>query len=310
MSEPTIFSDTFLAMGSHCELVLPNVEAEFAKEVLHQVKAELEKLENSISRFSIVSSIWEVNNSPKDQWIEVSPELWEILTISHDFYQMSNGAFDVTVFPLQNLWSENKTPQEAEVEAARKKCGFDKIEFDFDNKKIRFKADDMELDFGAIEKGFALDIINPLLIELGVKDGIVSFEEDIVLSIGKHPSADFWPLGIRNQQKPNEFLHVFQTSNQNVTSAGTVYIRDDGQGMKQRTVISPATGFPVEGKKTVSVKADSATMGAFISNVWLILPENDKNILAEQFKNIEILEVEYLDDDVCTKLSILNGEDE
>ncbi len=310
MIEPTIFSDTFYAMGSHCDVVLPNVDADFAKRIFQQIKKEVEHLENSISRHSLVSSIWELTHAPKSEWLKVEDELWEILTVSNDFFQISSGAFDVTVAPLQKLWYEKEHPEEKELEAIREKCGFDKIEFDTENQRIRFKQNEMELDFSSIEKGFALDIVKPMLLDEGVKQAIVSFDEDVVLAIGYHPNGEPWPIGIRNQQKPNDFLQVFQVSGETVTTSGTTFIRDDGEGMKSRIVISPATGLPVEGRKTVSVKSPSATMGAFISTIWLILPENDKGILADQFSGVEILECEYQDNDVITKLTILEKEDE
>jgi thiamine biosynthesis lipoprotein len=309
MTEPTIFSDTFLAFGSHCDVVLPDLEADTAKKIFQQIKAEMEQLESTISRFSLLSDIHELNQAGKGVWMDVSGELWEIITIASDFNQMSQGAFDVSLFPLQSLWVEKETLDENELREARQKCGFDKIELDIDNKRLRFKEEGVELDFGAIEKGYALDLIKPLLIELGAHDAIVSFEEDVVLALGNHPAGTEWPLGIRNQQQPNEFVHVFEVSGQTVYTTGTVYIRDDGEGMKTRKIISPATGLPVEGKRTVSVKADSATMAAFIANIWLILPENDKAIISNQLSNIEILEVEYSEDDVKTTTTIIEKED-
>ncbi|WP_320112531.1 FAD:protein FMN transferase [Draconibacterium orientale] len=309
MTEPTIFSDTFLAFGSHCDVVLPNLEADTAKKIFQQIKAEMEQLESTISRFSLLSDIHELNQAEKGVWMEVPGELWEIITIANDFNQMSQGAFDVTQFPVQSLWVEKETLDENELREARQKCGFDKIELDIDNKRLRFKEEGVELDFGAIEKGYALDLIKPLLIELGAHDAIISFEEDVVLALGNHPAGTEWPLGIRNQQQPNEFVHVFEVSGQTVYTTGTVYIRDDGEGMKTRKIISPATGLPVQGKRTVSVKADSATMAAFIANIWLILPENDKAIISDQLKNVEILEVEYTDDDVKTKVTIIEKEE-
>lgn len=310
MSEPTIFSDTFLAMGALCDVVLPNVDASFAKEVFQQIKTEVVQLENAISRYSLVSSIWEVNNAPKNEWLSVSDEMWEILSICSEFYEMSNGAFDVSIAPFIALWKEEKAPSEEEIENTRKKCGFDKVELDHENKKIRFAEEGMELDFGAVEKGFVLDILKPMIVDLGVENAIVSFQEDVVLAMGNHPNGDFWPLGIRNLRNPAEFNHVFSTSNQMVSTAGTVFIHDDGEGIKRRQIISPASGLLIEGDKTVSVQSDSATMGEFIANIWLILSENDKAILSENFKNIEILEVEYLEDDIRTKLSIFKGEDD
>lgn len=306
MTGASVFSDTFLAFGSHCDVVLPNLEADHAKKIFQQIKTEIEQLESNISRFSLVSDIHEINQTVKDQWVDVPGELWEILTISKDFHEMSQGAFDVTMFPLQWLWVEKGNLEDEELSETRQHCGFEKIEFDYDNKRIRFTDEGLELDFVAIEKGFALDLIKPLLIDLGLTDAIVSFEEDVVLALGNHPAGTAWPIGIRNLQNPNEFVHVFETSGQSVYTTGTVFIRDDGAGMKERVIISPESGMPLGGKRTVSVKADSATMGAFIANIWLILPENDKAIIADQLQNVEILEVEYLDDDIKTKISLIN----
>ncbi|WP_346860115.1 FAD:protein FMN transferase [uncultured Draconibacterium sp.] len=308
MSDPIIFSDTFLAMGAPCDVVLPNVEESFAKKVFQQIKNEVEQIENAISRFSAVSSIWEINATPANTWVSVSDELWEILSICSDFYEMSNGAFDVTIAPLSLLWKENELPTEAEIGQALKKCGFDKLELDLEKHQLKFTEEGMELDFGSIEKGFVLDLLKPMLFDLGISNAIISFQEDVVLAAGTHPSGESWPLGIRNLRNPVEFNHVFAVSDQMVTTAGTVFIRDDGEGIKKRQIISPADGWLIDGDKTVSVKADSATMAQFISHIWLILPEEDKSILSDQFKNIEILEVEYLDDDIRTRLSILEGE--
>ncbi|MCY1719907.1 FAD:protein FMN transferase [Prolixibacteraceae bacterium Z1-6] len=305
MPESRIFSDTFLALGAPCDVVLPQVDAVFAKKVFLKVKTEIEQLENNISHFSTLSAIWNVNSSPKNKWISVSSETWEILMICKDFYEMSNGAFDITTAPLLTLWKENESPTDEEIENARNKCGFDKLELDDENKKIRFTVEGMELDFSSIEKGYALDIVKPILTDMGVQNAIINFQEEAVLALGNHPGGEVWPLGIRNQRNPREFNHVFPTSNQAVITAGTIFIRDDGEGIQKRQIISPATGLLIEGDRTVSVKSDSATMGEFIAHIWLILPENDKEILAENFENIEILEVDYLDDDIRTKLSIL-----
>ena len=74
-------------------------------------------------------------------------ELWDILTICYDFYQMSNGAFDVTVAPIINLWKYSDSPSAEEIEKARMISGFDKVEFDFENQKIKFAVDNIEFDF-------------------------------------------------------------------------------------------------------------------------------------------------------------------
>ena len=305
MNDIPIFSDSFFAMDTRCDVILTNLEENSAKQILQTIKDEMDLLENQLSRFNPDSLVSKLNWAKRGEWQAVSNELWDILTICYDFYQMSNGAFDVTITALLNLWKSNESPSDKELEAALEKSGFDKVEFDFENQKIRLLEDGIEFDFEFIQKGIILDTIKPILEEKGVENGIVSFGENTVLALGKHPNGEDWPLGIRNTIHPHKFVHLFSCSNQSVTTLGVLLNVDEGSAQKRNIIVSPATGELVAENKTVSVKTDSATIGEFIALAWLILPENDKLILSEKFKNIEILEVEYLDNDVKTKLTIL-----
>ena len=152
--------------------------------------------------------------------------------------------------------------------------------------------------------------MKPLLKDEEVENAIVNFEEKAVLALGHHPAGEAWPIGIRNMKDPHEFLQFFEMKDCACIGDGTIFLCEDAEGIQQRVIVSPETGEPLEGEKTTSVKTGAATMGSFLARVWLILPENDKTILAEQLREIEIFEAEYLEDDIQTKLTILNGEDE
>lgn len=307
MNGQSIFSDSFFAMGTQCDVVFTQVEQEFGEQIFQLVKNEVKQLENRLSHFILESPLSELNKTAKDIWISVPDDLWDILTICNDFYQMSNGAFDITAAPIVKLWKKEETPTDKEIEDAKKISGFDKVEFNFENQKIQFKENGVEFDLGAIGKGVALDSIKPLLQKQGIKNGIVSFGESSILALGTHPNGQEWPLGIRNRYNSEEYAHVFPTTNQSVTTSGTILNSNDGRVKRSSNIVSPASGFPVEVNKTVSIKSESATLGAFLSTTFLILPENDRIILSDKLKKIEILEVDYLEDDnFKTKLTILS----
>ena len=306
MSEQPIFHDSFFAMGTRCDVVFLNIEQEFGEQIFHLIKNEVTHLEHRMSRFIPDSPLSELNKAGKNEWIPVTDDLWNILTICFDFYQMSNGAFDITAAPIIKLWKSNKPPTKDEIEKAKQISGFDKVEFDFENQKIKFKTDGLEFDLGAIGKGLALDSIKPIILKQGIENGIISFGESSILALGKHSNGKNWPLGIRNMYNFNKFVHVFSTSNETITTSATILNTDDGGVKKRKHIISPVSGLPVEVNKAVSIKSESATLGEFLSTSFLILPENDKIILSEKLKKIEILEVEYLDDNnFKSKLTIL-----
>ncbi len=238
----------------------------------------------------------------------IEEPLWEVLTICYDFWQMSNGAFDITAAPVISLWKNKVTGNinKEEIENAKKRCGFDKVEFDFENHKIQFLEDGVEFDLGAIGKGIALDTIKPILQKQGVKNAIISFGESSILALGNHPNGEKWPLGIRNPYEPESYVHVFLANDSTVTTSGTIINSDDGKTIKRNHTVSPVTGYPVESDKTVSILSESATFGEFLSTAFLILPENDRMLLSEKMKHVEILEVEYSQEkEHKTKLTLL-----
>ncbi len=310
MSEPTVYSDSFLAMESHCDVVLTNVSEEEAKQIFARVKSEVENLENQLNPYYEGSSIASLSQPEAKKWYNVPADIWTILTLCYDLYQMSNGAFDVTLAPLTELWETTNKPSAEEIAAARQKCGMDKLEFDFDKQTIRFLREGIVFDFGGIQKGFALDKLKTVLEQMGVHHAIVSFGEDAVLALGMHPDGGEWPIGIRNQLNPMEFLHVFPLTDQTLISVGAMEKEGLQEGITKTYTISPESGEALMANKTISVKAKSGVIGAFMAICYLILPENDRAILLDNFKNLELLEVEYLDDDIKTSLTLVNEEKE
>lgn len=305
MSEQLIFSDTFAAMGNHCDVVLPGLDAEEAKTVFQQVKSRVEAIEMVTSVFQPFSEVHQINQTKVDEWVEVSETFWDILQLSSQFYQLSNGAFDVTVAPLHRLWSENTNPDEKQMAEAKAQSGFDKVEMDEENRRIRFIAEGVELDFGLLEQAYALEQVKPVLEQEGIHNAIVSFSEKVVLALGNHPSGEPWPIGIRNARNVHQFVYLFPASNEFVVNLGTRFVRDDDQGTQTRTIISPADATAVTDECIVAVKSVSPVMGTFVALCWMVLPENDREIVAGQLENIEIFRADYLEDDIRTKAEIL-----
>lgn len=305
MNNTNIFQNSFLAFGSRCDVVFTNVDQSFAVELFQLVKKEIERVEQRLDAFSPGSSVFELNRAGNDIWISVDDDLWEMIALCYDFYLVSNGAFDVAAAPLVNLWKKGQVPSSKQIEAAKQKSGFDKVELDPETQRIRFKVDGVEFDFGAIGKGIALDFVKPVLEKEGVKNAIISFGESSILALGTHPNGENWPLGIRNPKKMNDYVHVILASNKTVTTSGSILYNGEGQVIAINRVVSPESGLPVSENKIVSVKSESAAMGDFLATAWLILPENDKQIVADKFKDIEILEVDFDENsDYKTKLTI------
>lgn len=309
MPETEIYSDSFPSFSATCNLVFTGLTADSAKSVLQKIKIELEQLENILSPLSLISDVNKLNQASAGTWVEIDPVLTDVLLLCTDFYAMSNGAFDVCTGPLYNLWEKGMDVDAKELKTVKEKCGFNQLELDPENNRVRFLSNGMKLDLRAIDKAYAIDIMRSLLIENKVSNCIISFDEEVILALGYHPSGEAWPIGVRNLTDQEDFLHVFQSSNLTTVNSGTiVFDNDSGQAIR-KLVISPESGLPVEERETVSVTASSASFAAFLAHIWLILPEHDQSIVAEQLSGVEIFEAGYLDDDIKTKLTLFNDEE-
>ncbi len=92
------------------------------------------------------------------EWISVSPVLFELLRQSATAWQKSNGTVDVTMGPLSKLWRgarKTKTfPEKEEVLKAKTQTGFKNILLDTVHHRVQLVKEGMQLDFGAIAKGY------------------------------------------------------------------------------------------------------------------------------------------------------------
>ncbi len=308
MPETEIFSDSFPALGGHCDLVFTGLDSDNSKLILQKIKNEIEQLENIIGPFGMISDLYRLNNTEAGNWIEIDPVMTDVLSICSDFYEMSNGAFDVCSGALYTLWENNNNPDQESIALAKISSGFRQLELDEKKNQVRFLKNGMKLDLRAINKAYAADSLKNLLLENKISNCIISFDEEVILALGEHPSGEAWSIGVRNARNENEFIHVFENRNRMTVNTGTLLPGHEKATPGKHLIISPESGLPVTLNKTVSVSGNSAMLSAFLAHVWLILPENDQSILAEQLKDFEIFEAEYFSDDIKTKLTLLTKE--
>jgi len=174
-----------------------------------------------------------------------------VLKASEKIYQATNGAFDPTVMPLVNAWGfgPNKEPQadSASVDSLMQFVGFDLIQYSADS--VKKARSGVQLDFSAVAKGYAVDLVGELLLENGVEDFMVEIGGEVVCH-GRNRQGDAWLIGINNPQymvKGGDMLTAkIRLDNKALATSGNYrnyYVKD---GKKYAHTINPKTGYPVE----------------------------------------------------------------
>lgn len=178
------------------------------------------------------------------QQVKVSEDLFRVLEASLKLSALSEGAFDVTIGPVTHLWRVGKTP-DAETMA---RVGWRNVALNRKHRTVELKLAGMQLDLGAIAKGYAADEGLRTLRGLGVKRALIAVSGDIVAGDAP-PGTQGWRVGLE-PAGGEIFLRNAAVS----TSGDTEQSREIG-GVRYSHIIDPKTGLGLRSAIAVTVVA-------------------------------------------------------
>ena len=218
--------------------------------------------------------------------IAISGELHAILLVAQQVAEESDGAFDVTVAPLVELWRtaqrQERLPTASALEAARAHVGFRKILLD-ERGGISFTEGGVRLDLGGIAKGFAADAALELLAKRGIKQALVAAGGDIAVN-DPPPGEVGWRVELAEfdddptyepkpgtEKPPRTVLSLAHAA---VSTSGDRWRFVEIGGVRYSHVVDPATGIGLTRRVLATVVApDGTTADALTKVVSLFPPE-------------------------------------
>jgi thiamine biosynthesis lipoprotein len=283
-------------MNTRFSMVLVGIDTEFGEALAASVERDLRAHEHLMSRFDPNSPVSELNRGAFTT-IKPPAELWNILTACRDFWQRTGGAFDITLWPLQQTWREHLkrglTPDARDLEEAAGRTGFHRLHLDPDSHAVRFLSPGMSIDLGGIGKGFALECIAADLRKQGVEKAFLSFGESSIVVLGSHPHGEAWPVGIAHMFDEMQTVHTFHLRDASLSSSGTAPSNRMAGGEVCGQIIHPATRRPIEGYRTLSVAGPSAIEAEVLSTALLVTPQRERASLLSAFSARSAVEVVY-----------------
>ena len=170
-------------MGTTYEIKIRDIYPEKIDFLSYAIDSILLSINQSMSTYMQDSEISFINNDLKSfEPLELSEDFNYVLDKSLDYYVLTEGAFDVTVRPLLRLWGFRgveikNVPKTPDINNIMKYVGSDNI-ISMDASII--KHSDLEIDFGAIAKGFGVDKISDYLISQGFLTHYVEIGGEII----------------------------------------------------------------------------------------------------------------------------------
>lgn len=222
-----------------------------SKEKLHkEIDSILVEISNQMSTWQKDSEISEFNLSKTTDWFPVSPDFVTVVEISQKISETSNGALDISVGSLVNLWGfgpvkkDEVIPSDSEIEKAKKLCDYKKISFKKEDPAIRKEIGDMIIDLSAVAQGFSVDKLCEYLYELNYKNFLVEIGGE-VRTAGKNHLGEDWKIGISVPDGSFDIQKVISLENLAVSTSGDYRDYFEKDGVRFSHTIDPKTGKPI-----------------------------------------------------------------
>lgn len=270
------------AMGGDFEISFDGVRYPEGTEIAMDALDQVDRLEKIMSVFRADSRIEYINKVAAFSPVPLEEELFEIIRISLQISEQTDGALDITSTPLWKIWGFSnhspRVPANEEIAKALKNVDFRAVELDENRRTLRLKRPGIALNLGCIGKGFALDFAAETLEKAGIDDFLFHGGMSSVLSRGdfrKQGKTRGWTIGVAHPMKPGVRFAEITLHNESLGTSGSQKQFFRSQGRRFSHILDPRTGFPAESALMVSVLAQNATYADALSTAFFVMnPES------------------------------------
>ena len=275
------------------------------------IQAELEAFNLSLNPFNPNSIIAKIN---RDEAVEVDQWFTDVFNKAMEVSERSNGLFDVTCAPLINVWGfgfeswDSITPQL--IDSLKAFVGYRKVHLE--GRQIIKDDPRIILNFSAIAKGYACDVIAALLERQGVKNYLVNIGGEIAAR-GKNERGICWQIGINEPEDEDSYMSnkvketVRLCGKRGMATSGdyrNYYIKD---GKKYGHTINPVTGYPAEQNiVSATIIAPNCMTADAYATAFMAMGVEDACKMAEQVPEIEYYII-YSANDGLQRIKYSNG---
>ncbi len=289
LNQVKVFKETRLLMGSVANLTVISNNAEQAQVALSATFDHMQALEAVLSHFREDSQLSQLNR--KGSVTDAHPALIEVLTRAFDFGNLTNGAFDITIEPLHQLYRDyarmGEIPPSDEVKSSLEYVNYQGIEISQDS--VRFKRQGMSVTLDGIGKGYILDQGASVLQAHGFDNVLVELGGDMAAQ--GQPAERAWQIAI---QKPNTNLEqqlVAHLSGVALATSGD-YLNTFTSDHRLHHILDPKSGISPLEVSSASVVAPTACDADALATSLVVMGRQRGLALMNQLTNVEALVIE------------------
>lgn len=277
------------AMDTFCEIKVLTYDEEFAKKALEDVFEEVNLVDKRFG-YTDESEIVKINKFAGVSKVKVSSDVFQLIEESLWLSKETNGAFDITIGCLLDLWGfENfssrvlfKVPSYKEILDRLKLVGYNKIILDKNESSVFLKYKGMKINLGGIAKGYALKLAKDKLLNYGFKDFLINFGGDIYTYRTKKETP--WKVAVQHPRKKDRFLTVLELDTISCATSGDYERFFIKEGQRYHHILDPKTGYPKGNVISVTVMCEDPALADALATAIFVLGEVEGIEVAKRFK--------------------------
>jgi len=287
--KPILVYQEKYVMGTVFEIAAYAESSEKGSAAIAKALEEIVRMDGLMSNYKPESALSRLNRSAHFHAQKVPPDLYRVIEQAVQFSRLSGGRFDITVAPLVNLWkaalSGDSLPSLSQQQQAEECVGYEKIEFTPPD-QITFRSSCMQLDLGAIGKGYAVDRAGEMLYSYGIRNALINSGGSTILALGSPPGKPGWLVHLRDpSHKIDPYVVLKDQSVSTSEQTAVSLLAPESAGH----IIDPATGRPLDTEFAVSVITSSGTPSDGLSTTLLLLGPKVGKALVDGMANVSAI---------------------
>lgn len=262
------------------------------------------KLTDAFDSYDGIVNVYYLNNNlNNNENIEIDTRLANIIKTGIDFYDITDGLFNVAAGNLTIKWKEfidscDKLPNMEELNV---NININDIKLDGNNYS---KSNDIKLDLGGIAKGYVTELVGRYLEENDIYSYIINAGGNVM--VGKAYNKDTFLVGITNPDNKDDMFTKVKVNNLSIVTSGSYQRYCTLDGINYNHIINPITKYPSNYMKSVTVVSKSSMMADIYSTYLFLLPVEDGLKIVNNTPDIEA--IWYIDKDNIVRSDDFNYE--
>lgn len=243
---------------------------EDAGEAVEEAQARILELEKEWSVTDESSQIYQANHSGGSP-VTLSDDTRDVVSFALEMAEKTGGALEPTIYPVLEAWGfttdENRIPAPDEIQTLLEHVGYEQVSLSGNELTL---PEGVELDLGAVGKGYAGDAAAEVIKEQGVTSALLDLGGNIQ-AVGKRPDGTDWRIGIRNPFGDGQMGMLLASDCAVVTSGSyeRYFVGEDGK--EYTHIIDPETGYPVDnGLVSVSIITEEGKVADALSTSMFV----------------------------------------